>query len=163
MCNQFSCFYFQQAAPHCQPRAAEQSLPLHKTRAAKSVTQKRSQGLAGHENWIVSSCLKHGEVPQRHGLGKKVSASGNLRLLPILKESFLIFLFFSFKKKKSIEQNMHFYSLKHRMTEMLRLQGTSGGLPAQTPCSGNLQPVPEDHVQTTLEYLQRGKLPNLPG
>lgn len=49
-CNQFSCFYFQQAAPHCLPSTAEQSLPLHRTSAAESVTQKRSQGLAGHEN-----------------------------------------------------------------------------------------------------------------
>lgn len=35
MCNQLSCFYFQQAAPHCQPSTAEQSLPLPRATAAK--------------------------------------------------------------------------------------------------------------------------------
>lgn len=93
-----------------------------------------------------------GELSQRHGVGKKVSASGNLWLLPIHKESFFIFLLRG-KKYRVAYAFLQYKSQNHKKAEVA---GDFGRSSSKNPLlrEGHLQPVPENHLQMTLEYLQ---------
>lgn len=51
----------------------------------------------------------------------------------------------------------------HSITEWSQLAGISGGHAVQNPCSsrGQLEPVTQDYIQVSIEYLQGGALGNL--
>jgi len=65
----------------------------------------------------------------------------------------------------SLEHTVCFPLSVYRITDWLRLEGTSGCHLVQPPLlkQGHLEPVVQDHVQTAFEYVQRWRLYNLSG
>lgn len=164
MCNQFSFFYFQQAAPCCQPSADEQT-ELARLQQLLLQTERLSREA---EAWLVMKIelfhhLWSVEVsPKGRGVGRKVSTSGNLRLLPfqVVTFSWRFFSFFFFTKRKTT--GMHLYSLNHRRMEVAQ-EYRKSSCPSTLHKQDNLELVAQDHFQMAFGHLQGWRLHSLPG